>query len=231
MPQNEIDSLKNKIVYLGKLMIDRNLTDTAGGNISARAGDTVCITPSYAGSRYQWDITPEQVLEVALTGEKIHGDGEISRESCAHLTTYRAFPAVRGIVHAHARNVLSFAVACKRMLPILECTRKFGTIAVTEAFAPAHSQELADLLVEKIRGQEAAIARQAAVVIARWHGLFAAGKTLEAAFDAAERINISAGILLQAPAFGMDVEEAMQRWHAALEADVAAYAGRSGDME
>lgn len=228
MKQTEIQKTRERIARIGKLMIDRNLTDTAGGNISARVGDMICITPRYAGSQYQWDISPDQVLVVSGEGEKIEGDGQISRESKAHLSTYREFPQVNGIVHAHARDALAFAVHCHSMLPVLECTRKFGEIKITDKFAPAHSQDLADMMVALIKGQEARIERQAAVVIARWHGLFAAGKTLEAAFDAAERINVSAGLLLNAPAFGMTALEAMAQWHTALEVDVAAYEKETG---
>ncbi len=230
MQLNEIEGTRERIAQLGKLMIDRNLTDTAGGNISARVGDVICITPRYAGSKHQWNLAPEKVLVVSSEGEKIIGDGQISRESKAHLTAYRTFSQINGIVHAHARDALAFAVVCHSMLPILECTRKFGEIKITDEFAPAHSQDLADMLVALIRGQEQRIERQAAVVIARWHGLFSAGKTLEAAFDAVERINISARLLLNAPSFGLTALEAMEQWHAALEADVAAYEHESGEL-
>ena len=46
---------------------------------------------------------------------------------------------------------------------------------------------------ESLRAQER---KQAAAVLAPWHGLFVLGKTLDAAFDAAERIDVNARCIL-----------------------------------
>jgi L-fuculose-phosphate aldolase len=73
-----------RIAELGQLMFDRKLTDSAGGNISVRTGDHVCITPRYAGSKYQWRLRPEQVLVTDFDGNKLEGEGEISREAKVH---------------------------------------------------------------------------------------------------------------------------------------------------
>lgn len=42
-------------------MFQRHLTDLAGGNISVRIGDTLYMTPRYAGARFHWDLVPEQI--------------------------------------------------------------------------------------------------------------------------------------------------------------------------
>ena len=44
------------------MVFERHLTDAAGGNISVRVGDSVCITPRYSGSRRHWQLQPNQVL-------------------------------------------------------------------------------------------------------------------------------------------------------------------------
>ena len=51
---NDIQTMREKICELGRMLFDRNLTDAAGGNISARMGDFVIITPRYAGAHFQW---------------------------------------------------------------------------------------------------------------------------------------------------------------------------------
>ena len=51
-------AIRARIAEIGKLMFDRNLTDTAGGNISVRVGEHVCITPRFAGSKFQWRLLP-----------------------------------------------------------------------------------------------------------------------------------------------------------------------------
>lgn len=90
---------------------------------------------------------------------------------------------------------MAFAVAGRPITPVLENTLKFGVIRVCR-FAPAHSDALAENIATELRGQEATIRKQAAAVIAPWHGLFVVGRDLEAAFDAAERIEVNAQCIL-----------------------------------
>lgn len=187
--------MRVKIADLGRMLFERQLTDAAGGNISARVGDTICITPRYSGSKHQWRLRPEQVLVSDLQGNKLDGEGQISREAKVHYRLYQEFPDGQAVVHAHPRNVLVFAMAGRGIEPVLEDTLKFGTIPVSR-FAPAHSDDLANFVAECMLGQEARVRKQAAAVIAPWHGLFVLGKDLDAAFDAAERIDVNARCIL-----------------------------------
>ena len=61
--------MRAKIAELGALMLARNLTDLAGGNISARVDDVICITPRYAGSRRQWKLRAHDVLVLKPDGD------------------------------------------------------------------------------------------------------------------------------------------------------------------
>jgi L-fuculose-phosphate aldolase len=192
---DSIDAVRARIAELGRLMYERYLTDASGGNISAKVGDVICITPRYAGSKHQWRLRPEQVIVADLDGQKVMGEGEISRESKVHFRLLRDFPDGQAVVHGHPRHVMAFAVAGRPITPVLENTLKFGVIRVCR-FAPAHSDALAENIATELRGQEATIRKQAAAVIAPWHGLFVVGRDLEAAFDAAERIEVNAQCIL-----------------------------------
>ena len=105
-----IESMRFRIAELGRLMFDRFITDTAGGNISARVGDLVCITSRHSGSKYQWRIRPEQVLVSDLQGNKLEGEGELSREAKTHFRLLNDFPDGKAIVHCHPRHVMVFAI-------------------------------------------------------------------------------------------------------------------------
>jgi L-fuculose-phosphate aldolase len=192
-----VADMRSKIAGLGALLFDRRLTDTAGGNISAIVDDVICITPRYAGSKNRWQLRPEQVLVTDLAGNKLEGEGEISREAKVHFKLLNEFPDGRAVIHAHAIHVLVFCVAGQSIPPVLECTQKFGEVKLVP-FAPAHSAQLAENVAEALRGQTARIQKQAAAVIAPWHGLFVLGKDLDAAFDAAERIDVNAHCVLLA---------------------------------
>ncbi len=191
----EIEAMRLKITEIGRMLFERQLTDAAGGNVSARVGNLVCITPRYSGSKHQWHLRPEQVMVSDLQGIVLGGEGEISREAKVHYRIYTDFPDARAIIHAHARNALVFASACRPIEPVLEDTLKFGTIQVSQ-YAPAHSKDLAEFVTAVFQGQDERIRKQATGVLAPWHGLFVAGKDLDAAFDAVERIDTNARCIL-----------------------------------
>jgi L-fuculose-phosphate aldolase len=218
----EIEAMRARLALLGKLLFDRHLTDAAGGNMSARVGDLVCLTPRYCGSKWQWNLRPSQVLVCDLDGQQLDGDGELSRESKVHLGLYKAFPDGQAVVHCHAPNALVFAAACRPIHPVLEDTLKFGTIKVTR-YAPAHSADLAAFIIDGLRGQEARIRKQAAAVLAPWHGLFVLGKDLDAAFDAAERIDTNARCILMSRLLPGEAAPAPEALRDELEAALQSY--------
>jgi len=213
---NNVSEMRAKIAEMGRLLFDRFLTDAAGGNISARVGDKICITPRYSGSKYQWKLRPEQVLVTDLDGKQLDGDGEISREAKVHFCMYQRFPDGKAVVHAHARNVLVFAMAGQPIPPVLEDTLKFGIVKVCK-FAPAHTGDLSEYVAEALAGQEDAIRKQAAAVIAPWHGLFAVGRDLDSAVDAVERIDTNARCILLSRLLPGDTPVRIPDVQAALE--------------
>jgi L-fuculose-phosphate aldolase len=216
-----ISAMRAKIARFGKLLYDRHLTDSAGGNLTARVGDVLCMSPRFSGSKYQWELRPEDILVVDLDGNVLLGDSTISRETKVHLRLHREFGEHgTGVIHAHARNVLVFAAMQRPIPAILEATRKFGEIPVTP-FAPSHTADLAEHIASAIRGNESRIRKQAAAAIAPWHGLFVMGKDIDAAFDAVERIDTSAYILMMSRMLGGS--EQMEAERLAMEAAIAPY--------
>jgi ribose 5-phosphate isomerase B len=194
--QDALSQTRRKIAETGRMVFERHLTDAAGGNISVRVDDdTVCITPRYSGSRRHWQLQPDHVLVSDMLGNKREGDGDVSRESKVHYRIYQSFPDAKAVLHSHARNVMVFVASGQPIEPVLEATLKFDTIPVTR-FAPAHSEKLADSIVEALRGKDEAIRKYATAVMAPWHGLFVVGKDLDAAFDLTERIDTNAYCIL-----------------------------------
>ena len=210
-----------KIAETGKMVFKRHLTDAAGGNISIRVGDSVCITPRYSGSKRHWQLRPNQVLVSDLQGNKFEGDGDISREAKVHYRLYKEFPDGTAVLHSHPRHVMVFVASGQPIEPILEATLKFGTIPVVKNFAPAHSEKLADFVAEAMQGKEEAIRKYAVAVMAPWHGLFVIGKDLDAAFDLTERIDTNAYCILMSrllPEGGpMDPETMQTRLREAIQ--------------
>ncbi len=218
MMNDAIERTREHLAQLGALLFERKLTDVAGGNMSVRVGDYICMTPRYAGSKDHWRLTPNRVLVVDIDGNVLDGDGTISREAGVHLRLHKDFGNHgTAVVHAHAQNILVFCAASQPMLPVLEATLKFGTIPVSQ-YAPSHTPHIADYVADAMRGQEARIREQAAGVIAPYHGIFAMGKDLDATFDAVERMDTNAYCILQNGGIGK-----MESLAARVAAAVGAY--------
>lgn len=200
---NIIQESREKIVRLGKLMFDRHLTDLAGGNLSIRVGDEVLMTPKYAGSKYQWDLRPEQIIRMDLKGNKIDGEGDISREAKVHLIILNNFyPHVTSVVHGHARNVLVYCAAEKPMPSVFYETSKFGEIQLTRD-AASGTTDLADYVMEVMEAEREKIeTKNVAACMMPRHGLVVAAKDVEMGVDATERIDTNAYLLLQAALIG-----------------------------
>lgn len=193
-----IREARSKIAAVGQALFDRHLTDAGGGNISIRAGNRVCISPSLSGQSKRWSIDPADVLVIDLDGKIIEGEGTLSRESNVHLALHNNFADYgNAVIHAHPRNVMVFAAMAMAMPPVLEATQKFGVVQCIE-YAPAHSVQLAQHVLNAIKGQEERIRKHAAGVIAPWHGIFLIGKDIDCAFDAVERFDTNAYCILMA---------------------------------
>ncbi len=190
------------IARFTKDLYDRRLTDTSGGNVSIRVGDVVLMTPSLAGTLFHWNLKPEQILIFDTKGNKLEGEGSLSREAKVHFSLYdEYYPDGTAVIHAHSLNVLVFCAAVQPMPPVLYNTKKFGVIPQV-VDAASGSQALADNVVAGMRPQRSGISKGAAAVMAPRHGLFVMGKDLYTAFDSAERVDINAYCIIHGKMLG-----------------------------
>ncbi len=188
-------ALPQEIITAAQLLFARRLLDLAGGNISARSGEQMFISPRFSGSKQQWQLDPSDIVSGNLHDDDLLKHPRMSREGQVHLGVYRHFPDVGAVIHAHPFHILPFCAFSRPIEPVLEQTQKFGVIKVVKG-APAHSADLAKNVIEGLTGQEAVIQKQAAAVLLPHHGIVVAGKDLAAAIDALERIDVNAWCIL-----------------------------------
>lgn len=191
----EEQALRERIVRIGRLMYQRHLTDSAGGNISARYGSRILSTPRYAGSRRQWELSPDLILNVDPENLAEEQTSLISREIATHFAIYREIPAAQAVIHAHPRYVMPFATLGKPIPPVWEDTVKFGTIGLVPE-TPAHSPALAEEVVRVLVPIADKLDKNAIAVQVPKHGLVVAGRSLDDAYDCLERINGNAECIL-----------------------------------
>jgi L-fuculose-phosphate aldolase len=171
------------------LAADGLVTGTAG-NVSARAGEFVAVTPT--GARLE-DVTPEQVAVVALDGEQVAGDLAPTSELGLHLGIYRRLEA-GAVVHSHAR--FATAVACVLdELPVVhyQMLALGGPIRVAP-YATFGTPELADLTLKALDGRSAALMAN--------HGAIAYGPDLDTAMEQALLLEWACELYWRASAFG-----------------------------
>jgi len=225
LEQKSLYDARELVAQVGKIMLERNLTDLAGGNISVRVDDRVIMSPSYAGTRKFWQLKPEDVLVLDLKGNLIEGEGKISREAPTHLKLLNGFyPRGQAVIHAHARNIMVFCATRQPIPPVLEYAYKFGEIKLAEyARGGVQNEQLAENVYLALSGQEGKMAEQAAGVMVPWHGLFAVGKDLYSVLDAVERIEVNARCIIYGKMLLNDEDKLYRSRH-----DLAKYLGTGG---
>jgi L-fuculose-phosphate aldolase len=189
------EELREQLAGIARRLFERKLLDTAGGNLSARCGESILISPRYSGSKRHWQLDPQDFVEGPIASDELLVHPRFSREGKAHLAIYRALPIVNSVIHAHPFHVLPFAALSRPIPSVLEGTRKFGTVPVA-SYAPAHSTDLAFGALELLQEQQAALQAQAAAVVLPTHGILVAGKDIWAVADALERIDWNAWCLI-----------------------------------
>ena len=123
------------------------------GNVSARAGDHVAITPTGA---MLTQLAPQQVSVVDLDGRLAWGELEPTSEIELHLGVYRRYEA-GAVVHTHAP--LATALSC--VIDELPCVHYAllalgGTIPVAP-YATFGTRELAESVLAALEGRSAAL--------------------------------------------------------------------------
>jgi len=183
---------REAMVELARLIYARQLSDSAGGNVSVRSQGRIYITPRFMGSRYRWSITPDLISVLdAETHEVLEGPGDFSREAKAHLALYRAFPEAGSVIHAHPFYIQVFACANRPLPAVTEYTHKFGTIPCIPP-VKAHTQALADSVVETLLPRRAEFASHGLAALLAYHGIIVMGHDLDEAYDVLERMEVNA---------------------------------------
>jgi ribulose-5-phosphate 4-epimerase/fuculose-1-phosphate aldolase len=142
-------------------MLRRGLVEGTAGNVSARDGELVLITP--AGLPYV-EMTEADLVALAPDGAVVAGRRDPSSEWRVHVAVYRARPDARALVHTHSRHARAWSFIGEPL----------GEVR-TAAFAPSGSDEIA-------RAAVTALGHRGAVLLGR-HGALATGDSPAAALE------------------------------------------------
>jgi L-fuculose-phosphate aldolase len=142
-------------------MLRMGLVEGTAGNVSAREGELLHITP--AGLPYE-EITVDDLVTLALDGSVVAGDREPSSERRVHLAVYAARPDAHALVHSHSAHATAWSALDEPLMPGGPHT---AGLVLTAPFADSGSDEIATAAV-------AALGERQAVLLGR-HGVLAVG--------------------------------------------------------
>lgn len=169
--------IEEEIVEYYRLLYFRGQTTLLSGNISARAGQYIVITPS---SMPKPLLKPSDLVYIDLEGRVVKGDRAPSSEWRMHVAIYRKRPDVAAVVHTHA--VAPTVLAGNIDVDLLAESESYlgGGIALVPYIKPG-TWELAHAVADALS--------KANVAILSRHGVVAVGPSLAEAVNRAEVVN------------------------------------------
>ena len=194
-----IKNIRKSICIVGKLLFDKGLTDSGGGNISVRDKDKVYITPKSSGFDYQWSIEEDQIIVTDLCRMPIFGDPDnVSREAATHYYIYQSFPEINAIIHAHPVFFNAFNSAHMELPAVNEGTRLIlGDQPITNiSESMPCSVEQAEKIIINFKQRREINPNTALICGVPFHGSFAAGPNLNHAFAYTESAEVCAKTII-----------------------------------
>ena len=176
---------REELARICKMLYDRNLTVSAGGNMSIRIDEkNFIITPS---GRNKGLLKPEDMVRMGMCG-RVKSDGKPSIENKFHLALYKVNPETNAIVHCHPLHCTALAVKGMDIRTGLtpEGVILLGDVPMVEYHTPGSSN-----LVEAVAKHSSSKA-----MLMQRHGALTQGKDLEQAYNRMEELEFQARLRL-----------------------------------
>ncbi|MEV2265531.1 class II aldolase/adducin family protein [Nonomuraea africana] len=167
-----VDLLRQQLCEYGRRAVELGLVLGTSGNLSARHGDLVAVTPSGAALDR---LTPEMCPVVDVEGYLVEGELQPSSETPMHLAIYESTSAL-AVVHTHAVFGTVVATTMTELSPVHYNALMLGGVVKVADYATYGTPELAANIRTAMAGKQAALMAN--------HGGVTIGATLEQAFEA-----------------------------------------------
>jgi len=194
-----LDRLRADVVQACRELAASGLVIGSAGNVSARSGDLVLVTPTGAPLAA---LTADDLAVVDLDGALVDAPLAPTSELPLHLAVYRSFDA-GAVVHTHPP--MATAVACVAgELPCIHYTLlSLGGSVRVAPYVTFATAELAAGVVEALQGRTAALMAG--------HGAVTYGRDVAAAMAGTQLLEWACGVYVHACACGtprvLDEEE------------------------
>jgi L-fuculose-phosphate aldolase len=176
-------ALRADIIATARAMSRDGLSPGRSGNVSARVGGGMLITPT--GLAYE-TLRETDIVFVGPAGKRREGERKPSSEWHMHLAVYAARPEAGAVVHCHSMNATALACA-EKPIPAFHYMVAIagGTDIPLAPYATFGTPELAEAVAGALRDRRAALLSH--------HGQIACGRDLATALDLAREVETLAG--------------------------------------
>lgn len=170
--RDAVEKAWSEVVDTARRTVADGLVTGTSGNVSARVGDLVLVTPT--GVPYD-RLGPGDTVAVDLDGRQVRGGLRPTSELPTHLAVYRETGA-RAIVHTHAPHATAASTLVGKLPNIHYTAAALGGQILVADYALYGSDELARNVVKALRdGRTGCLMRN--------HGTLTHGDTLDEAYE------------------------------------------------
>ena len=180
---------RTQVVDTARRLVTSGLCLGTAGNVSARVGDRVLITPSGVGVDA---LSPGSICVTDLEGNLIEGS-KPSSELAMHILIYQVSDA-EAVVHTHSPDATTVGLLLDELPTIHYAMVPLGGAVRVAPYATFGTAELAEHVASAIAGRTA-------VLLAN-HGALTYGASLQEAFDRAELLEWLCGLWCRASPLG-----------------------------
>ncbi len=186
----EEDTIREKIVEVGKRMKEAHLILATDGNISVKMNNGILITPSGVS---KWEMKKEDIVKMDVSGNTLEG-GRPSSEYKMHTKIYKERNDVFAVVHTHSPYATAFAVAHIPIEPIIAEAVLSDIIIPVAPYATPSTDEVPNSIKALLKSHNS-------ILLAN-HGVVTVGKDLDEAYYRAERVEYLAKVMLLSKMLG-----------------------------
>ena len=170
----ESDLINNVLCKTFVKLYEAGLNTSRSGNISARNGNTMIISPSGVAAL---DITPKKFAEVKIGNGEIVGEALIpSSEWRFHHDIYNHFTETKAIIHTHSSYATALSCLGLELPPFHYMVATFGSEPVKCArYETFGTQKLSLSVIDAIKDSK--------VCLLANHGAIAVGESISEAYE------------------------------------------------
>jgi L-fuculose-phosphate aldolase len=178
--KSEEKALRKAIIETALEMSRSGLSPGRSGNVSARFGDGMLITPT--GMAYD-ELEPADISFVGMDGSAPAKQRKPSSEWRFHLAAYEARPDMHAVVHTHSMHATVLACAHKPIPAFHYMVAAAGGKDIPcVPYATFGTDDLARYVAEALSNRNACLMAN--------HGQIAIGTTLKSALELAHEVEV-----------------------------------------